>query len=74
MNKYQNLYEQAVYKKTDVMRMTEIPIKYGGRPGSRWVNWILKSPTQVAYINYIDYTQTTLGAAFAKQSGIKQKL
>ena len=54
------------------MRMTDIPTTYGGRVGSRWVNWMLKSPTQVVYINYIDYNEITLGAAFAKQSGIKK--
>ena len=52
------------------MRMTEIPTTYGGRVGSRWDNWMLKSPTQVVYINYIDYTELTLGAAFAMRSGI----
>ena len=53
------------------MRMTDIPTTYGGRPGSRWVNWMLQSPTQVVHISYIDYNELTLGAAFAKQSGIK---
>ena len=71
MNRYQNLNEQAVYKKTDVMLMTDIPTTYGGRPGSRWVNWMLQSPTQVVHISYVDYNELTLGAAFAKQSGIK---
>ena len=56
------------------MRMTDIPTTYGGRVGSRWVNWMLKSPTQVVYINYIDYNEITLGAAFAKQSGIKKRI
>ena len=53
------------------MRMTEIPTTYGGRVGSRWVNWMLKSPTQVVYITNIDYVKITIGAAFAKRSGIK---
>ena len=75
VNKYlTNFNEQAVNKKAQVTRHHDIPIKYGGRLGSRWVNWILKSSTPVVYITNIDYMKITLGAAFAKQSGIEQEI
>lgn len=65
---------QAVFKKAQSIKHDDIPKEYHGYDKlTRWVYWILGSPSQVVHITYIDYVELTLGTAFARQSGKKAK-
>ena len=51
-----------------------VPQKYGTNPQWSWAIWIVKSPTPVVYITWIDYVKITLSTAFTTPSGMNISL
>ena len=56
-------------EKEGIIDVGDIPKKYGNNPRFSWVNWIVKSPTPVVIITWIDYVKLTTSTGYTTPSG-----